>query len=442
MARILISAFSNVSWTEESYNDSFVQGFINTLIRSGNDVLNINCLRIVDNLLNPECKNSQIKEFLLKKLNNFNPELIIVFNNMLPDVFFIEKTKCPIILYVADGCDFLANRSLIKKYQHRYWFFNLNKSIYDSLKANFSFIKKERFIDFGYATDFRRRKMLQDINVSFLGTIPNWTDDLTDYFLKHPSNQLKNDFFKKFDKFRSNVFESFETPLMKLKSKYSFETFSIWLLTAKERFEILSTLSKLGLKIYGYEGFCDCGRYDYEILRAYDFDLCVTQDQAEMLFNRSKISLNLPNARATCGFSWRVPDILASSSVLLCNKKSDLIDLMAGYAQLPMYESSQEAKEIALKLLSDDKWRKDLSLASNKMIEDKCRFELKFKNIEEILNLKLFNDSKGSYIDINFQHFNLKNDSFCCNKKTLQDKIEYKIWKKLDKKLRKKRIIK
>ena len=405
MARIIISTFSNVTWTKEKYHDSFVEGFANALKRCGNQVLMIRTNEFVDYPVTSKLKSNINKKKLLKSINNFNPELIITFNNSFPCEEFITRTSCPIILYTADGCDFFAFKDLIKKYQDRYVFFNLNESIYTSLNKHYPFIKESQYCYFGYATDFQAKDIEQDINISFLGSIPNYTYNLAQYFIKESSNEIKEMFFNEFDIFKQDVFSHFNVKLPNFKSETLLETLAIFLLTTKDRFEILSELTDLGLAIYGYDSFCLAGIYNYELLKAYNFDLCVTIEQSQILFNRSKISLNLPNARATCGFSWRVPDILASNSVLLSPDKKDLKTLMQGYAELPTFNSPAEAKDIAGKLLKDDVLRKELSQASKKMINDKCRFELKFKTMQEHLKINLFPDNIGSIKHLDEKEF-------------------------------------
>lgn len=394
MARILLSAFSNVTWTKEKHHDSFVEGFINSLIRCGNDVMSVRCN---DFMLHPCSTNLKIniqKSKMINLIEKFNPELIITFNNSFPCEEFVTRTNCPIVLYTADGCDFFSLKGLISEYRDRYIFLNLNESVYAALKQHYPFIKEEQYCDFGYATDFRALNIEQDLNISFLGSIPNYTYSLANYFIKESSNEIKETFFEAFDTFKKDVFSEFKYKLPNFKTETSLETLAIFLLTTKDRFDILSELTDLGISIYGYNSFCLAGLYNYELLRAFNFDLCVTMEQSEKLFNRSKISLNLPNSRATCGFSWRVPDILASNSVLLSPDKKDLKSLLKGYATLPTFSSPIEAKDLAMKLLKDDIWRKELSQASQKMIDDKCRFENKFKHMQSCINISLINNKK------------------------------------------------
>lgn len=297
----------------------------------------------------------------------------------------------------------------------------INESVYTNIKEYYKFVKDSQFCEFGYATDFRRENINQDINVSFLGSVPVYSNSISDYFTNNQSNEIKNKFFEELEKFKNNPLGKFNYELDNFTSNFSLETLAIWLITSQERFSILSELIDIGLRIYGYSiSFTEVARFNYKLLAAFNYDVCVTQEQSQRLYNRSKLSLNLPNARATLGFSWRVPDILATQSVLCCNKKDALDTLLKGYIELPQYESPAEAKELAKKLLNDDKWREEISLACNRMIEDKCRFELKFKNIQDKIGIKLLNESnKGKLIEytpnFNFSSSNVHNRS-CCEK--------------------------
>ncbi|WP_147276945.1 glycosyltransferase [Runella aurantiaca] len=398
MAKILFSAFSNVTWTPEKHLDSFVEGFIRSLARSGNEVLNIRTNDFVKHPITSKLIPFIDKAELQKKIKDFNPDLIITFNNSFPFEEVVSETNCPIALYVADGPDFFAFKDLISKYADRYHFFKMNENIYNTLLRSFPNINPDRFFDFGYATDFNAREVEQNINISFLGSIPNYTHQLVHYFQRKKSNALKDDFFKEFNNFKNDVFSKINVDLPDFHDHMRIETLAVFLITTKDRFFTLSALSDLGLVIKGYETICEAGMYNYELLNSYVFDLCVSIDQSENFYNQSKISMNLPNARATDGFSWRVPDILSSNSVLLSPRTNELKKLMEGYIDLPMYESPSEAREIAQKLLKDPVWRKDISLASQQMIRDKCKFEDKFKVMEDHFNINLTRNTTAAEV--------------------------------------------
>jgi hypothetical protein len=123
---------------------------------------------------------------------------------------------------------------------------------------------------------------------------------------------------------------------------------------------------------------------------------------------------------------------------------------MKGYVDLPIYDSPQQARELAIKLLKDDEWRKDISLASQKMIEDKCRFERYFKGMEQaITGLDITSSNKeGTFKNLYHRDYKepvidgkISIKAVEIDKPNIITKYKYKIWKHLDKNLRKKGII-
>ena len=396
MANVVIFSYSNVTWTKEHYFDSFVTGFANALSRCGNDVLNIDLKGFVNDFKTEYICDSN-KKYVGESVAAFKPDLIITFNNMLHDTEHIKKLSCPVVLYPADGVDFFWHKHFLRKELDLYWFLDINEYHRKSFMNAFPSLHGERLIHFGYVTDFRRRELEQDINLSFLGSIPNHDTSILHYLRKMHSNELDKIFYEALETFRQHPDRNFPLELSDFKSDLgiSLETIAVWLITCKARFELLSELFPHGLKLYGYSSFLDCALYNYEFIKHYNHELCVTQKQAETLYNRSKISLNLPNARAVSGFSWRVPDILASQGVLLSFDSPDLRTLTKKYVTLPMYRSTAEAKELVRLLLADNIWRKDIALACNAMVENQCRFEYYFPNITSSTGVKLMNKRIG-----------------------------------------------
>lgn len=416
MARILLSAFSNVTWTKEKYHDSFVEGFSNALKRCGNEILRIrvNDFMVTYSLtdLRPDIDTHKI----LKKIKDFDPDLIIVFNNTFIDDRIVDETNCPIICFASDSPSFFTSQNLFKKYLDRYYFLNSSNDTIKSIPKWFDFISKDRLFLFGHATDLRTKDIKQDINLSFVGSIPNYSYKLTQYFMglesmgdnlesKVNPNKIKDDFFEALDKFRENTLSDFDYcfPSADEELCKNLPSQVILMLTCKARLEVLSNLTDLGLKTFGFPySWGQIIQYNYELFRCYDYSLSVSLEHSEKNYNRSKISLNLPHGHAHEGFSWRVCDILASNAVLLSNKQPDLVNMTKGYLDLPMYESPAEARELAIKLLKDDIWRKELSRASQKMIEEKCRFENKFKMVESVIpGISLFSTDEGKITDLN-----------------------------------------
>lgn len=443
MARILLSVFSNsVFGRDTQYQmDCFCEQYANVLKRNGNEILyfqsNLNSVYLKNKFLEGVDKNT-IKDTILK----FNPELILTFNNVLPEDV-LSYTNCPVLLYVADTCAFWNEIDDIEKNKERYWFTSPTEKVTKEYKERLK-IPEDRILPFGYATDMVNIDIKQDTNITFLGSIGSFSDYITNYFNKviekpglssEQKNSLKNEFFSNFDKIKENTLQNVDFNITGYNNQM-FQTAAILAITCKKRFETLCALSDLGLKIKGISGqWIKAFQYNYDLYKNFEYGYSISYEQNKITYNSSKITLNPPHANSSDGFSWRVTDILASNSALLSVKKKDLIDLSKGYIDLPMFESPLEAREIALKLLGDEKYRKDIVLACNKMMDDKCRFEKYLKLMEEYIpNIKCFLNKEGSFemLDIKVKHK---------NKLPLMDKIRYKIWHHQDKILRKKGII-
>lgn len=425
MARIIVCSYSNVTWTKEKYLDSFVEGFITALKRSGNEVISIrvNDFDIRGASLVHESKTSAA-------LRAFNPDLLVTFNNVLPYPQLLDDLDCPIACFASDSLAFFSHKHLLRKYAERYTFFNFSNDTINAFPEWFPFIKKEQIIRFGQATDIRATDIEQDINISFIGSIANWNRSFPDYFKSlhtlNPDadeahaeeNKIKDKFFRSLDAFEKNPLSTFNYTLPKFKPYVgNTETSAILLLTCKKRFEILANLSDLGLKVFSAPTtFADVLLYDPDLFRCFDYETSVSMAHSTRNYNRSKISLNLPHAHAAEGFSWRVCDILASNAALLSCPQPDLLKLTKGYVKLPTYQSASEARDLAQKLLKDPAWRADLVKGSQQMIEENCRFEDKFKIMEDAIpSLTLLPTSKkppqGSIVYLNEQDYLRKNRS-------------------------------
>lgn len=463
MAKIFLSARAPVANVKEKGKDSFLEGFINSLVRTGNDVMYIEVNRIITSFNDTTIKEDIDSNAVLEKIIEFNPDLILSFNNLiLMTTDLLEKTDCPILVYPADVTPFWADKHLISKYKDRYYFLDATQKITEAIKKEFE-VGDDRIIPFGHVSDLRAKDIEQDIDISFVGNIGNYSHIIVNYMKSigvkkidaDEKNKIKDDFFHELDRWKKNTAEpfNFDFPLADYDMSKTAPSALILMLTCEKRFKILSNLTDLGLRVFGhFPALSESIPYDYNIMRCFDYHKNVGLEDSTYNYNRSKVSLNMPHGQTTDGFSWRVCDILASNAVLLSNRKQDLVDLMKGYADLPMYESPAEARELAIKLIKDDIWRKELSLASQQMIEDKCRFELYFKGIEEkIGSISLFSENQGNtffYYKDSFQlppqekaPSSTNNIAIKGQRMSFADKIYYKLWKHIYKRLKKKELL-
>lgn len=420
MANIIITSSSNIIWTEKKQADPFVQGMIDALKRAGNRILNI---------VTNDCSVRGISLIhespMAETLKAFKPDLIITLNNVFPYIGILDDIDCPVACFAADSCAFFSNQELIKKYADRYHFFNFSNDTIEPFYKWFPYVDKNRVHLFGHVTDMCAKAIPQDINISFIGSIATWNKDFTNYFkslaqynlqnrhqTNHNPNQIKNDFFVELDRFKNAPHSEFSKVLPHFDPQITGLTqAAILLLTAKDRIDVLTKMTDLGLTIFGYpEVYSDLLIYNYDLFRCFDFTPNATMEDTVYNYNRSKISLNLPHAHTKEGLSWRVCDILASNAVLLSCKQPDLVQMTKGYVDLPMYESASEARDLSVKLLKDDIWRSELSAGCQRMIDEKYRFETKFTIIEQAIpTLTLFpTEGNGKVDHIDPQYYQRK----------------------------------
>ena len=403
MAKIIIIAYSNQIWVHPLNPDPFVQGFSNALARMGNSVKSI----ILNDLLQTEINNEVI---------SYAPDLIISFNGAGVSDTILKRTHCAVVIDVCDALCYLRNIEIIKTELDRFYFISGSREFIEQTKTFFPDLPKNHISYLGHVTDLRKKDMEQDIPLSFVGSLGNW-DKTVEFYWQNAfqktdfsnTDQIK-ELMKKKEAFQKQMNEFASRALdLSILSDPVLDDFSetchnrdyaqavIMLRTCNLRFAVLEQLMDLGLKIYSYPfGMVDAIRYSFKMFECFDFTPSVTLADSEITFNRSKISLNLPHGQTKHSFSWRVPDILASNACLLSNYVTELKELMTGYIDIPMYESSAEARELAQKLLKDDVWRKEIVAASQQMIEDKCRFEHRLRKVAEETGLKLeYPEEKG-----------------------------------------------
>lgn len=403
MAKIIIMARSNSIWVRPFSPDCYVQGFANALTRMGNTVKSI--------VLN-DLKPSQIEAEII----SFKPDFLFVFNNYCMSEKILKKTNCPIVLVVCDSLPFLNNLDLVHKNKDRYYFLHTSEDSYNQIDDVFPETPENRSVILGHVTDLRKKDIEQDIPISFVGSLGNWDISFSQYW-KYASdinysnqaevealNLKKKAFLDQLREYAVSPLDTkssvLEKPALQGFDKITGIGYSraiVYLRTCNLRFAVLEQLTDLGLKIYSCpRGMVDVVRYNIKMFECFDFTPSVTLADSEVTFNRSKISMNLPHAHVVKGFSWRVPDILASNACLLSDYRPDLKKLMTGYIDMPMYQSPAEARELAQKLLKDEVWRKEIVAASQQMIEDKCRFEHRLRKVAKKTGLKLeYPEEKG-----------------------------------------------
>jgi len=171
--------------------------------------------------------------------------------------------------------------------------------------------------------------------------------------------------------------------------------------SAANRTSVLSHIASLGLNIHGGDGWLDIGLdSSLDIFNSYNPKQIYSVSQTQDAYNSSKIGININHSQAKTGFSWRVMDILASSSVLVSNYSPDLVEeLGEELSREVIYHSPREAYEICLKFLNDEDLREKIVRQSNEIVEKFHTWDIRIKEIEKILQLGLvgMDKKKGTY---------------------------------------------
>lgn len=397
MAKILISYFSD-------YGEAMYDAISDILLKNGNDVFrfNINNPAVSITKWGGDCKVND--KSVIKQITDFAPEIVLNFNNCLPkNCYDVLSKKCKILLLDADGPSVAFwNKNVIKKHFDMLMFLGLqsySKIMYeDWLKKK---LNNKNYLYFPPATIVQNKKLKQDKNVSFIGS--NF------YPLFIPENEK---FYTKkalelYDKFKDNYYFSFEAA-KKIYRNITFDVFEAirGFYCGQQRLQYMQQLVNLGFTFYGSRGWNHIAYYDFELAKCFNSKNISTIEENQWVYNTSKISVNFSHPLAKSSFSWRVMDIMASGACLLMEDKPDWKDLFAKYLSKDVldtiiYKDRFDMRQKAIKLLSDEDLRLKCVKELNNAIEQNGRWEVRFKDLEKFLGIKLLNlPTTGKYIVI------------------------------------------
>lgn len=408
MSRILISYYK-VQETKIDKVLCFWDGLFQELKKYGNDLLIINTA-----YLNPYNTNvvadKKADAHILEKCKQFDPELIITFNHRIPQSI-LDEFDVPIVIWDGDELSFFCDLDYIHSHKERY--------------KVFSIVEKWRqdYLDFGFedsqihyvsaATAIQAKPVEQSINISFLG-IRHFHNKKYASLIRR--RQYDNQFYNIVYEFlQTNNFD-YEA----LFNKHFNELYPDLTMTLRDlyplfdyRWLVLANMLDLGLCIAGHQSrWEDAAEFMPQLSAALSTRLVWTLDENSDFYNSSKISLCPITAQARgSGFSWRVFDIMASNACLLISETSDLKKMLKPYGfHVPMFSNPWEAREQAKILLKDEHMRKEIVLASQNFIEENARWIYRFKEIEQILGIKIVNtDKEGSIHNIILDDIEFKN---------------------------------
>ena len=410
MAKIIFSTISGLPNSDKL--PCFYEGWINALVREGNDVMLMITNKLMENPWTRNNTKNQIdKKALDKVVTEFNPDFVITCNNSLYENI-PSLLSCPIAIYAADSPAVFADRELLKKNIGRYDILVAGADSIPMVKDYFG--NNARSINLmHFATDFVAEDVDQDKNISFIGTdfsfsaIPFKKRIIEDF-----NEKEKQQFCLFLNSFKQNVLVKPEDHIKKLGLNHNLlsniaHIELLNLLSSNFRIQILEAIADFGLALYGSSSWVDICNSSVDVALAYKSQEVSSVKDNQDIYNSSKISINISHAQAGRAFSWRVRDIMACNSALVSDPREDLVTLFGKYVKIPTYENNFEARQICQKLLADDIWRRELVAGSKLAIESENRFHHRLKQLEEIFGLKFFDKNKiGSLRRIEFEKFN------------------------------------
>ena len=432
MTRILISYYK---LQEISIKKTLVfwEGLAKELVAQGNDVflLNTACCNCYDS-------NKPVREDigseLIKRIDDFNPEVIITFNHrIIEDI--LKKYDVPIIIWDGDELSYFCDLDYIKKHKKRYKIFSIVKK-WEKDYLDFGF-KKEQILYIPPATAIKKDNITPKYNVSFLGA-----RDLHDkkFELLARGNSYYPEFYEMIKEFLNtnnyNYVELFKKHFKHTNLNFSDRELHILF---DYRWLVLSNMLDLGLNITGINSnWNTIANVTPQLLCAYHPDEIWNLKENSEYYNQSKISLSIqhPQARGA-GFSWRCFDVMASNACLVTSESSELKELLKNNnIDIPMFTNPYEARTLCKKLLQDETLRSELVALCQEYVDKYARWPHRFRNIEDFVGVNLFKKNKPGLLYTNFDLYQV----LPC-KKAKKYLLEYKIWQYLDKKLKRKGII-
>lgn len=402
MARIIFSTISGLP--NQTKLPCLYEGFVNALVREGNEVLVIITNKLIRNHWSCNETNANINKGALdKKITDFNPDLVISWNNSLYENT-PRLTDCPIIIYGTDSPAVFSDRDKLKNNISRY---NIVVASSDFIPmVNSYFGKNYKSLDVVYfATDFVAEEIEQNKNISFIGTNFSFAADNFKKKFSNNFNDKKRKELQTFIKyFSQNLLQKPEVHLKELGlSKSLIENIShielLNLISSNTRIQTLASIADLGLSLYGSKDWRNVADYSVDLALSYVDQEITSVKENQDIYNSSKVSINISHAQAGSAFSWRVRDIMACNSALVSDPRQDIVTQFGKYVKIPTYENPFEARQICEKLLKDEIWRKEIIAGSQLAIEEGHRFKYRMKDLEQIVGVKLFCDEPSGRVE-------------------------------------------
>lgn len=170
------------------------------------------------------------------------------------------------------------------------------------------------------------------------------------------------------------------------------------LVSSRIRWEIVEKLAGNGLKVFGNRRWETLAPFSPNVAQALrpGWNIRRHSDLQE-IYNRSKISINIPQAQAASGMQYRILDILASDSLLITKKipGSDIERVFGSNAPIVTYFDLNDLEAKCDYFLKNETERRALVVECNKLVADGFSFR---ERVLQYLNLS--NPSLGLHPNI------------------------------------------
>lgn len=433
MAKILLTFFNGVN---DPLNDNampaFYESFISELSKLGHTLLVYHHRRFIQDW-------EEIDSNIEDEIQNFSPDFAIVFNNLFYNL--ASKFDFPIILYLVDSILFLGNLDEVLINPNRYFFVSSQSEDLEYLKNHN--VNESNLLLLPFFTLFKNETIEKLQNIVYIGTRFNLEDTSTHvtewnkFTRTNPCDMSKQIYCNLVEYVLTNPFCSLDELCERFGNKY-FDIREISLkglienLSSSKRITMLSSISDLGLTIYGNTGWSYHNSDEWHLPLCYDSRKVYSLEQQQRVYNTSKIAPNINHVQAISGFSWRVHDIMATDACLVSEYKPSLENILKK-VPIPTFSNPYDAREKVKYLLNNENYRKDIVHLSNEYIEKNCRFNNILEGLESLLGIDLHNSNERFFTENIYQldkrKIELINDASSLKplKKSTIPSIDYKL---------------
>ena len=331
---------------------------------------------------------SNIPVNIRQSLENFKPDLCILFNNSFWDLS--EVVNCPILIYTVDSSIYFANQSILKANPSRY-FFVVDKDSKAVLKEKFGVKDKQMTLMLPFSAIKPEKRKIEN-NIVFIGSkFTSHPVSLINKFLEeNPTDAERKEFQNALNYLKKNPFSTQENFISKkvitsqLVAKYFNINVFLMELSDVKRIEVLGAVADLGLTLYGTPNWQKDYFYRPALTLSYSNKKVSSIQENQDVYNSSKIGISASHLQAVSAFPWRTLDIMQSNACLVTDYHTDF-DTMFPKNLFPVYKDAYEAREICKELLNDEYKRKKIV----KNCQEFAQANFSFDKIRENINVLL-----------------------------------------------------